>query len=766
MNRVLFRTILQFLPVLLLLGTLPVGSTTLYVDPPNANGTTIFASLNEAAEYLVNNSLDVDGEPDEILVLVNNLVVGASPDGAVRYTGTDDLLIDGDGDGDGVWCTLVVSENIDFNGTNNLEGAFFRIERTAISAWTANVTIRNFVMIPEFQSAGAVTSVARRLFSHALGSHIDTAGTILFENVVMTGSLPGNVPANPFVNERANATLWFGGLHTGSKATNNPDQAFTLNIFRNVILSYSSGFEVDWYGDNVDAVFGPGFIISNTVSTNPVMIRNTAYHNRFYFTGTAENRNLFYRIGDQTTDRAINADNSAAEGTWIVEVAYTDFIDCMARQLMRLSRPLGKVDNCIFAQTLGAGSGNIELLAGSATPSMTISNSTFFNTGPNANARHISGALYGNTAYFQNVVFAAAAGEVIADNTNADIAFNLDSTVDVSYCLFPESGPYRLKEPYDDVFPPSPPKDAAYLGPFASDAGWTLHANNSNLDPQFLSDVLTDYPVPANAAAWQAQKITLEGVNYLRPGNPALEAAGPGGVPLYGAYTAYYDSGEITPYAEGPGFKIYAGPKEDIYDQAESVLGVSASNGDLIAGDVGTITLGGFHPATAGDASNLTNGTFDPNGLTVIGRDTDGSSDPSLIIEYDFSTSGEVADVTGIRIFSGHDGDGARVFLNVGVEVDLGAGYVSLGTLMAGTFGLAAPGQTAVAYAEWTGSQAGVQKIRFIFENVSHNSTGFFQAPDDNITNPPAAYPNQSTVIKEIDVFGAKSLSVKDWGLY
>lgn len=222
------------------------------------------------------------------------------------------------------------------------------------------------------------------------------------------------------------------------------------------------------------------------------------------------------------------------------------------------------------------------------------------------------------------------------------------------------------------------------------------------------------------------------------------------------------------PYAEGANFKIFAGPKADVYDQAEALLEVAVSSTDLIQGVTGAITAGGFHPATVGGAANLTNGTFDASGLTVIAQDNQ-APNPSLVLEYDFSAGGEVADVTGIRIFSGHDGSGgSRVFINVKVEVDSGFGYTELGNLSTGSFGLAAPGgsDSAVAYVEWSGSASDVEKIRFTFENVSHNSTGFFQAPDDNTTNPPLNYPNQGTVLKEIDLFGTKSLSVREWDLY
>lgn len=223
----------------------------------------------------------------------------------------------------------------------------------------------------------------------------------------------------------------------------------------------------------------------------------------------------------------------------------------------------------------------------------------------------------------------------------------------------------------------------------------------------------------------------------------------------------------VAAYAEGPDFKIFAGPTADVYDQANEILGTKAvSDSDILNGLVGTIVSGGLHPATVGTVANLTNGQYDANGLTIIAQDNQ-APNPSLVLEYDFIDGGETADITGIRIFSGHDGDGSRVFINAKVEVDTGFGYSELGNLRTGSFGLAAPGNSSVAYVEWIGSATEVEKIRFTFENVSHNSTHFFQAPDDNTTNPPQNYPNQGTIIKEIDLFGTlNTTSVKEWDLY
>jgi len=219
-------------------------------------------------------------------------------------------------------------------------------------------------------------------------------------------------------------------------------------------------------------------------------------------------------------------------------------------------------------------------------------------------------------------------------------------------------------------------------------------------------------------------------------------------------------------FDSGPGWKIASG--SGVYTLYDAPLGVTVSNSDIINTMTGTLSGNGFHPATVGGVANLTNGEYDANGLTVIGADTDGSSQPSFTVEYDFVAGGEQADITGVRIFSGHDGDGTRVFINASVEVDTGSGYAPLATITTGAFGLTKPNASSVAYAEWAGTVNDVQKIRLTFENVSHSSTGFFQDPADNVTNPPQNYPNQGSIIKEIDVFGTKepAASVMDWTLY
>lgn len=57
-----------------------------------------------------------------------------------------------------------------------------------------------------------------------------------------------------------------------------------------------------------------------------------------------------------------------------------------------------------------------------------------------------------------------------------------------------------------------------------------------------------------------------------------------------------------------------------------------------------------------------------------------------------------------------------------------------------------------------------VSKLRITFYPVSHNSTNFFQKYDDLHPPAPNNYPQQGTVLKEIDVI--ESTSVNDWFLF
>jgi len=202
------------------------------------------------------------------------------------------------------------------------------------------------------------------------------------------------------------------------------------------------------------------------------------------------------------------------------------------------------------------------------------------------------------------------------------------------------------------------------------------------------------------------------------------------------------------------------------YPNGDTNLKFHVSNSDMINGVVGTVTSGGFHGATVGGVANLTNGTWDTGGLTVIAADSDGGV-PVLVVEYTFTS----ATIYDIIIFGGHDGDGSRGWINCNVEVDIGSGYTTLmNEVKSGVYGDLPAAAVSSLVRLYDSAQAAIATgaigLRFSFYDVSHNSPpSFFQKYDDNITNPPLNYPNQGTILKEIDVY-ITSLPVGDWTIY
>jgi len=195
------------------------------------------------------------------------------------------------------------------------------------------------------------------------------------------------------------------------------------------------------------------------------------------------------------------------------------------------------------------------------------------------------------------------------------------------------------------------------------------------------------------------------------------------------------------------------------YPNGDTNLTFHISSSDLINGVTGTIVSGGFHSATqpAGNTARvatLTDGIWSSNGLTVIVDDSDGGL-PALVVEYTFSAT----PIYDIIIFAGHDGDGARGWINCNVEVNTGSGYTTLmNEVKSGLYGDLPAAAVSSFVRLYDSAQAaiatGVIGLRFSFYDVSHNSgTSFFQKYDDNTTNPPLNYPNQGTVLKEIDVY-------------
>jgi hypothetical protein len=530
------------LVICLLGGVTP--AMTVEVDPATANGTTIFSTIPAAARYIHTNN-DA-GVADTINVMVDTLSNNDTTTNLVQIDWYDDVTINGDGDGNGTWCTLVLDDTYSTLGVGNTEYGYVRLYfPSASQAWGANFVLKNFIIIPKFKSAGGstlATSLNGFFTASWSATPTSTSGTMTLENLVVTGSLTGDVPANPFANQRASATNWQRGIHLGSRNTATTSRRTVMTV-KNTIISYVVNEGVKWYGDDIDATFGPGFVMSNVIGTNCFAPQTSGLNCHFRIVGDPANRNLFTLIGDATGDRVINLESAsgpAVTGCDLAEVSYSDFISNTARHAMRVAGgPLRLVDNCLFAEAQNSGAGSIETVSAIInTAPMVISNTTFFNLASAASARHIMN-IYTTTQTLSNVVFGAGTGEADVTSTTTDMAMNLvGSKIDLNYCLFPESGPNRLHPPYDTVFPPSPVNDATYINPFGSVTGFTL-SNCQNVDPQFISTNVVDYPLPASIAAWQAGKITLTTCNYLRPGNAALVMTGPEGKDLLGVYTSY-----------------------------------------------------------------------------------------------------------------------------------------------------------------------------------------------------------------------------------
>ncbi len=354
------------------------------------------------------------------------------------------------------------------------------------------------------------------------------------------------------------------------------------------------------------------------------------------------------------------------------------------------------------------------------------------------------------------------------DNNDIYVAHNGDFT-SASLTVFVDGSPSTPAAYTKDT-------DSALIGGISTQFGtgtqcngyahWThelLHTNSTNK----TIEIHTVDPALRGAAAIQqlpTQVITGDGTTLFS------DVADAAAMKINGVdYLLITSTGasKIFVFRRVDSFEFVAGATA--YTQADGALAVKVSNSDLINAAAGSIVQGGFHSATVGNETNLTNGTWDANGLTVIVNDIDVLSNPQpgLVIEYPLPSSR----IDKIVIFSGHDGGGDRAFINCKVEVDTGAGYTQLGVnMVTGPFGTPKPNNPSVADVvkyDPAGLALGVQNIRFTFYDVSHNSIGFFQDWNDNTTNPPAHYPNQGPIIKEIDVYGQNPpTGVAQWQLY
>ena len=201
------------------------------------------------------------------------------------------------------------------------------------------------------------------------------------------------------------------------------------------------------------------------------------------------------------------------------------------------------------------------------------------------------------------------------------------------------------------------------------------------------------------------------------------------------------------------------------FANGDAALPYHISSTDLIEGMTGTLISGGFHPATPGDDTSrlqtLTDGNFSSNGLDVIAQDygglgtVPGDSTADLVIEYSLASS---SDVGLVQAFSGHASGGDRGWINMTIEMDSGSGYTTyFDYLKTGDYGQPFPNNDMVGVVRLVARSGiiatNVTKVRVSFFCVSHNGDAYFQAPYDD--GPPANFfPNQGTILKEIDIEG------------
>lgn len=204
------------------------------------------------------------------------------------------------------------------------------------------------------------------------------------------------------------------------------------------------------------------------------------------------------------------------------------------------------------------------------------------------------------------------------------------------------------------------------------------------------------------------------------------------------------------------------------YAQGDGALQVGIAVGDLANTNATASLSAGALYAIAGNGTvdvDLTDDVFATAGVNLLGQDNV-SPALSFQVELDFTAGLNTVEIDEINVINAHDGDGSRAFVNADVEVDTGSGYAALTNLLTGPYGRAAEAAS-VMRAGWTGSASAVQKVRLTFYDVSHNTTGFFQDPNDNTTTPPTNYPNQGPIVKEVDVIGVVTpTSVDNWSMY
>jgi hypothetical protein len=155
-----------------------------------------FASLSEALAWLATHSSE---EPDVINITCDTLV----ETGCIEVNLLDDVTINGDGDGNGVPVTIVVTPGAPADWSEAC-GMYLDVPIQH------QYTLRDLVLVPQYVSEGWATDAYGLVLDERNPSGEACALSLTLENVTVAGSLPGNLPTDAQVDTRALATM-FGG---------------------------------------------------------------------------------------------------------------------------------------------------------------------------------------------------------------------------------------------------------------------------------------------------------------------------------------------------------------------------------------------------------------------------------------------------------------------------------------------------------------------------------------------------------------------------
>jgi putative intracellular protease/amidase len=200
-----------------------------------------FSSISDAIAALSRN----DGSADTINVAASTIQQATSI--SIDFTGgnTDALTINGDADGNGS-CVVVFFDSI----------GVYAIEAYQVSG--VSLTIRDLVMIPQFAGTGVNDFEHAALFLDDDVPGSDTGSPLIgnrvsVENVVVTASLNGNIPADPdqliykYIDytrwNGADAPAYFSGARTTSTAVGSSDYLISMTGFK-VAHAAASGFNL------------------------------------------------------------------------------------------------------------------------------------------------------------------------------------------------------------------------------------------------------------------------------------------------------------------------------------------------------------------------------------------------------------------------------------------------------------------------------------------------------------------------------------------